>query len=308
MIARPKILLSLAALALGAPLTALAQDIPLTIFDAPGATGDSYTAASGVNDAGVIVGFEDSTGSPLGFVRATDGTFTSLTVPGAGFTILGDISNNGQMTGQFGPAGFAMRHAFITDGTSFTYFDVPGASKTAGGAINDSGATVGVYWDATNMVHGFLRSASGSFTLFDVPGAVATRASGINDSGQVVGTYQTSDLNYHGFLRSLDGSIFSFDAPGAALTFANGLNESGVITGGTDGSGYVRQTDGSYRFFDTPDGDYNPSGTGINNLGLVVGTIDDDFTTHSFYATVPEPSSLVLWAFGMGLVVKRRRR
>lgn len=299
--------------------SASAQTIALSIFDAPGATAGSFTDASGVNDAGVIVGFEDSTGSPRGFVRASNGKITSFTVPGAGFTVLGDINNNSQMTGQFGPANFSARHGFYTSGANVIPFDVPGMAYTLSRGINDEGQIVGDSIDANHVRRGFLRDANGHFTSLDIPGATAVFAFGINNKGQIVGEYRTGDpLNpvTHGYLRSPNGVFTSFDAPGfdangaVAFTSANGINDLGMITGGTNGAGYVRDANGGYRSFETPDGYYNPTGFGINNLGLVVGAIDDDFTTHAFRATlVPEPGALALLMgmAGMGTLALRRK-
>lgn len=290
-----------------------AQNIPLALFDAPNATPDSFTSASGVNDAGVIVGSEDSTGSPLGFIRAGNGTFTSFAVPGAGFTVLGDINNGGQMTGQFGPADFSVRHGFFTTGAVVTAFDVPGASKTLSFGINDNGLIVGNYFDAGNVRHGFLRNTGGLFTSIDIPGAAAVFAYGINNGGQIVGAYQTADLTYHGYLRAPAGGFTFFDAPGASFTSAHGINDLGEITGGTDGAGFVREANGTYRFLDTPAGFNQPTGNGINNRGVIVGDINDDFTTHAFYtAAVPEPGTLALLVglggAGGGLFLRRRRK
>jgi hypothetical protein len=67
-------------------------DGTITEFDAPGASPAPYrgTSAMGINDGGQIVGFYttgtpgDGTSTYHGFLRAANGTFTTIDAPGAG--------------------------------------------------------------------------------------------------------------------------------------------------------------------------------------------------------------------------------
>ncbi|HME26694.1 MAG TPA: PEP-CTERM sorting domain-containing protein [Acetobacteraceae bacterium] len=114
--------------------------------------------ATGVNDAGTIVGFYqygvDNMGNPL-FKSFEDlgGTLTSFQ-PFA--------SNNSQALG-----------------------------------INNLGDIVGDYVDGGGVMHGYL-DANNVFTSIDPPGSTATTANGINDNGQIVGFYVSGNADTAG--------------------------------------------------------------------------------------------------------------
>ena len=133
--------------------------------------GAGFTQASGINDAGQIVGYFFNGFQFHGFLDI-DGSFTQVDVPGApsggifsGTTASG-INDAGQIVGTFTngatfrgfPSGY---EGFLDTGGRFTQIDVPGAAS------------------------GF------------PPGATFTGAFGINDAGQIVGSFTTSG---HGFL------------------------------------------------------------------------------------------------------------
>jgi len=98
-----------------------------------------------------------------GFLRASDGTFTTFDVPQAG-------------TGAF-------------EGT------IPAGS-------NPSGATTGFYSDSNFVTHGFIRAADGTIVIFDAPGAVGTGAISITPSGAATGSYSDANFVSHGFVRT----------------------------------------------------------------------------------------------------------
>lgn len=67
-----------------------------------------------------------------------------------------------------------------------------------------------------------------------------------NDLGEVAGFHTDSEVVRHGFLRTPDGRFVSFDAPRAGLgagmnqgIVANGINDLGVIVGYIEDSGYT---------------------------------------------------------------------
>ena len=129
-----------------------------------------------------------------GFLRAPDGTFTTINAPGAN-TTAGDFS------GTF-PTG-----------------------------LNVEGAISGYYCDKANTCHGFLRAPDGKFTTFDAPGAGTgflrgTIAWAINLEGEIAGDYSDVNGAYHGFLRAPDGTITTYDAPGAGTGSGQGTGPS----------------------------------------------------------------------------------
>jgi hypothetical protein len=143
-------------------------------FEAPGAgrgpnqgTGCPGCFA-GLNQFGAIAGiYTDSNNVYHGFLRTSDGNFTSLDAPGAG-------------KGSF-------------QGT--------GCNADCPVSLNDSGALTGVYIDASNVLHVYLRSPEGNIVTVQPVGSTFTFPAGINDSGIVAGYYADANGVYHGFLR-----------------------------------------------------------------------------------------------------------
>ena len=148
-----------------------ATDGTITSFDAPGAdhTPGSFngTFSVGLTPNGGIEGvFVDVNGVLHGFVRSTDGTFTTYDAPGAGTgagqgTLPESNNTPGAITGQFIDGNF-VNHAFVRSNQGiFSTFDVPGMGTGAGqGTIpvdnNDPGAIVGEAIDGGTVIHGFL--------------------------------------------------------------------------------------------------------------------------------------------------------
>jgi hypothetical protein len=148
-----------------------ATDGTITSFDAPGAdhTPGSFNGTFGVGltpNEGIEGVFVDVNGVLHGFVRSSQGTFTTYDVPGAGAgagqgTLPESNNTPGAITGQFIDGNF-VNHAFVRSNQGiFSTFDVPGMGTGAGqGAIpvanNDTGAIVGEAIDGGTVIHGFL--------------------------------------------------------------------------------------------------------------------------------------------------------
>ena len=139
----------------------LEPDGTVITFSVPGS--QSETEASGINDAGQIVGTFITPPPPTGgaaqrhgFLRDTSGSFTTIDVPGANQTLAGGINNTGQIVGSFDiTSSLEHTHGFLYTGGSFTIIDVPGATETGANGINDAGQIVGAFRDSTGE-HGFL--------------------------------------------------------------------------------------------------------------------------------------------------------
>jgi hypothetical protein len=170
-----------------------------TILEFPGAR---LTEASGVNDAGIVVGdYADAAGQFHGFVWDS-GLFLTFDVPFADATLTAPagINNVGQIVGFYFdnnrtdalPNGHA--HGFLYDNGIFTSFDFPGSTATIPFDINDEGLIVGIYGDENLVGHSFLFEDD-QFVTFEVPfvGTVFTDVSGLNNRGQIVGRYGVSN-------------------------------------------------------------------------------------------------------------------
>ncbi len=130
--------------------------------------------ATGVNDAGLIVGFYVAGGTTYGYVvNPSTNAFTSLQFPGSTFTQALGENNNGMVVGDYMDSGGAT-HGFVYSGGSFTSVDDPlGIGSTVINGINDQGQLVGFYMDANNNTIGLEANPipePGSFALFGLSG------------------------------------------------------------------------------------------------------------------------------------------
>lgn len=152
--------------------------------DVPGAI---LTEATGISNAGVIVGFYRYPDfSTHGFILK-GGIYTTYDYPGALRTFLTRINNRGQITGlRLDPDGH--RRGFLLQNGVATTIDVPGSMNTRPMGINNHGHVVGYYEDADFVAHGFVFK-DGVYTTVDVPGAADTALLDINDQGVICGTY-----------------------------------------------------------------------------------------------------------------------
>jgi hypothetical protein len=133
---------------------------------------------------------------------------------------------------------------------------------------------VGDYSDASG-IHGFVYSGGVFKTIDDPSATLGTIVLGINDSGTVVGTY-TDATGMHGFLES--GGVFAaIDDPnaGSGGTSASGINNHGEIVG------YY----------------HDAAGQG-HGFTAIAGTV----------SSVPEPTTIALFAAALGSVCFLRRR
>ena len=139
---------------------------------------------SSIDAAGDVAGsFFDTNCAQHGFMRAANGTFTTLNAPGAGTSPCTSYTGHGAGT--------------MLCGTFAVVFDA-------------AGDITGGYVDSNGIIHGFLRPAeTGIITSFDAPGAgstgsmqgtlgasISSNASGIT----IVGAYADTNSVLHGFI------------------------------------------------------------------------------------------------------------
>jgi hypothetical protein len=231
-----------------------------------------------------------------GFLRASNGTFTTFDVPGAVDAVFPfSISTTGAITGKSCDA--ITCHGFLrgSNGT-ITTFDAPGAGTGTGFfqgtnplGITPGGAIAGVYYDVNSVGqgflngvgHGFLRASDGTFTTFDPPGFIDKFADlsfgpdfSINPDGMITGTYfqlipgNLFGGNFRVFVRAPGGTFTTFDAATSRFcciwSFPSGINPAGAITGSFNDSsprnhGFLRASDGTITTFDVP-----AAGTGFS--------------------------------------------
>lgn len=251
----------------------------ITEFDFPGAptaTAHRGTSPTGIDAAGDVSGFYRGIDDVAhGFLRTSNGTFTSFDVAAAGTSALQgtfpfSINSSGTITGLYRDAS-SVNHGFVGPAAGpFTTFDAPGAAGSSSGItkkllccggtfalnIDAAGDVAGIYTDKNVVGHGFVRAANGTFTApIDAPESITTATfpgtlvDGINASGVVLGDYQDASGALHGFVRAANGTFTSpLDATGAGTaglgplpggTASLRINDSGVITGGYLDSSFV---------------------------------------------------------------------
>jgi hypothetical protein len=263
--------------------------IPAFLFGPPITLAGQDVHATGINDAGTIVGFTEdhnSNSHVQGFILQPGGTPTIIDAPFAGVTAtqLFGINAAGAIVGD-ATVGSTVE-GFLDQGGTFTKIMVTGAAFTSASGINDAGVVVGEFIDG-NGAHGFVDRA-GVFTSIDVPGATFTQANGINNAGDIVGTFVDAMGGEHGFLDH--NSVFTtIDVPGALFTQALGINNSGAIVGFyEDGNrlfhGFLDQG-GVFTTIDASNSGFTEA-FGINDAGMVAGVVGTSTAFDGFRATL----------------------
>jgi hypothetical protein len=320
--------------------TVTADGYVFTNFDFSPLTGAAVGSnANGISNTGQVVGTTVDVNNASTFTNfsGTPATLTQLNT-GTGQIAFG-INSAGNVVGGNGTNAF-----FLPKGGSPQTLTTPGGAINAFG-INDNGNVVGQFTSGVNTPGFILASnTSSTFTTINQPTGVTSEvinAQGINNKGLVVGFYLGNDGQVHGFLANaptLPGAITATAVtdptipvvtgePGATFVFSQilGINDNALAVGyygdsTTSQHGFFYNTStNSYTFLDDPaeafhDGVEVTQITGINNLGDISGFYTDaNGVAHSFFAApVPEPSSVLLVGFGLGLAglryVRHRRK
>jgi hypothetical protein len=113
--------------------------------------------ATGVNDAGSVVGFYLPTATTsVGFLDQ-GGVITLIDPFGSTFTQALGINSTGEIVG-FEVDGAGVQHGYIDIGGVFSVFDPSGSVNTTINGVNDQGQIVGFFTDAMDNVIGFVAS------------------------------------------------------------------------------------------------------------------------------------------------------
>jgi hypothetical protein len=216
-------------------------------------------SATGINDAGVIVGIAE--------VPATSGNFP-------------------------------YRGGFILDGSGYRFFARPGWQHTEPRAIGNSGLVTGMSYYDTGVSGGFVYdSTTGAFTDATPPGSTFTLVQGINKFGRICGQGLNYGLGQYAFVWQQQTLVTGKHERVPFLdlidiekypTRARGINDAGVITGfftlpGSLGVaeklvGFVGNSSRGYELLFPPGADAQGSHTlcqGINNANDVVCSVSD---------------------------------
>jgi uncharacterized membrane protein len=231
-----------------------------------------------------------------GYVRSTDGEFTTVQYPNAVFTVAAGTNDRGEIVGQYSlssdivPGKPAVRHGFLLRNGAYTSFDPPGSIRTNALGINNQGDIVGRYnTAASTRQNGFLLR-EGSFTApVNYPGAAETNLWAINSRGKIVGAYVATDGINHVFVLR-NGNFETVNLPvGNVPTDKGDIDDRGNIAGffcdaappapcasgiGLSGVHAFLYGHGEFRQFDVPDAKQTVF-FGINDRGTLVGNYQD---------------------------------
>jgi len=195
-----------------------------TTIDDPGAT--QGTVASGINDAGQIVGTYLTGAGVHGFVDS-GGTFTTLDDPSGIKTFATGINSAGHIVGYYTDSG-GHDHAFFFSG-GFDTLNNPLGTNVEGNdfyaeGINDLGWMVGAFSDANDALFGFLTGNGVNYTFIRDPLGVEDFGVGSQVLGTSynaakgliynVGSYFDSAFHQHGFFNDFfSGTYTTIDNP-----------------------------------------------------------------------------------------------
>ncbi len=163
-------------------------------IDVAGATA---TTVTGINNAGVLSGFDVVGGVTEGFIDNA-GTITQLTGPaGATFTQALGLNNEGQVVGDYMDAN-GNTHGFVYNTGTGTYATIDDPNE---GVVN---------------------------------GVTSTTVNGINDQGQLVGFYTDANGNVDGMLATVQQVVAVVTDPTAGSTLAVAAGSGGIEAGGSN--------------------------------------------------------------------------
>ncbi len=233
-----------------------------TLFD----RGDRVT---GINDAGVAVGFADDL---QGYQRAVrwdaDGTPTQLLV--GDVATLGGINNTGVIVGT------ARRRAVVIVGDVPTNLPLPaGYGFSSGYAISDKTSVAGNVSNDGYFTQPALWDKYGNVKVYPNLGGGFGALLGINNRGKGVG-WSFVNGNQRAVLANPTSSVLKdLGTLGGFISIAYGINDAGVTVGASDDQFGKRQAfiykNGRMRQLPRTVGMVQAEAYGINYNGVIVG-------------------------------------
>jgi len=247
-----------------------------------GTLGGTNSEASGLNDAGQVVGYaEGADGTPYPVVW-TNGVATPLsTRPGRAIA----LSPNGVAAGNVISATSTKVDATLLTGGNAYDLGTFGGSFSLVAAVNDSGQVGGYARTPDEKDHAFLGTVSGMVDLGTF-GGLYSYVYGLNQSGLAVGSaYDASGVAR--CFRTTGGGLVDLGTFGGRFCNAFAVNDAGQITGGaasTAGVSHAFVFDGRGMVDLGTLGGSSSVGYAINRLGQVTGSSRTASNqTHAFF-------------------------
>lgn len=268
-------------------------------------SGATVSGASGVNDAGTVVGYSNMKGQPAtNFVAvqwSSTGAITKLgMLSGGSSSAAFQINSGGEVSGD----------SFLSNGhvnaTSWTNKKIKnlGALKgsifSAGLAINDNGVIVGesvFSYGPPFESHGFSYNGSSMTDLGTLSGGTTSMANAVNINGVIVGQSDgTATSGYwHAVKWNTSGKIQDLGVlAGGTFSMAFGINDSNVVVGYSNTStsiarAFIWTVNGGMQDLNSQiaasSGWVLVEANAINNVGQITGYGTKNGHNHAFVLT-----------------------
>ncbi len=207
------------------------HSVPTSSGTLPGGT---ISAATGVNDNGLVVGYSQVGDGSFRAITAGSGPITALSLTN-GFTSMWALAANiaGVITG-YGVDASGTTNGFVNIGDETSNLGVPaGATEAVLTAINADGIMAGYATFANGNLRPVMHDGTQWIVLDDPLGGGSAEVWGINRFRQVVGRALTTNGVWHAYLFS-DGQYHDLNNlrasdPDWLITDARGINNQGQI-------------------------------------------------------------------------------
>jgi probable HAF family extracellular repeat protein len=195
------------------------------------------TAATGVNNNGLVVGYSDDSSTRRALVWTAADGMVDIGSLGGGSSAAFGVNDSGQVVGWSEVITGQAPHAFVwTLAEGMTDLGTLGdpSWQSVATAINESGQIVG--WSRSSKlgdVHAFSWTAGGGMVDLGTLGGTRSSAEAVSDSGQVVGSsHLAGDAEMRAFSWTTTGMVnLGVLTSGSTLSAAAGVNSSGQVVG-----------------------------------------------------------------------------
>lgn len=235
-------------------------------------SGDQTSIATGINNAGTLVGTSyDANGNGHAFYLH-GGTQTALTTLGGSTSEANGISASGQIAGSSALSSGLTHACYWTSGTPTDVDPANAYGPSRGLTINSSGVLSGYYSNSSNQPQGFTLNGSG-LTAIAYPSAIQTTVNALSDQGLLAGSYSGASAVY-AFIEN--GTRFQTlpNLSGGTEGQANAINLAADVAGWVTNSSDQEQAaiwrNETLVLLGDLGGGYGEA-TGLNNYGQVVG-------------------------------------
>lgn len=206
---------------------------PLVAVELPSLEPGGYSAAYGINEAGVAVGESENAGNFVPVVWPAEGTVTALSLTGFAPPAVAYSISSSRIVGEATVGDNQLAVLWNDTAAAPVSLGTLGGATSAAYYINDAGMVVGESVDQDGAALGavwFLDAAgvpSLPVPLAPLADHVASVAFGINRAGEVVGESESASGDVHAVLWVLDGG----GLPGLAVDL--GIGSGGAINDGS---------------------------------------------------------------------------